>query len=218
MVTPSAISDEDIGLLDELSGLGMAMSRDFQGRCLAVGDAREAADLALGFQRSSRSVRQCIALKARLLRDRVRFGREDRAHEVRETEGRMLIRKAQVRLSVERCVWNEADGPEAERLLGELDDILEAETFSDDFVQGAAASHIARICEELGVTPPTPALANGLSSPAGEGGARDVVAGKPRVADLSGKLPPPRFERSPCPDGGGEEGVDPDEPLHQSSA
>jgi hypothetical protein len=121
-----------------------------------VGDAREAADLALGFQRSSRSVRQTIALKAKLLRDRVRFGREDKTHEGREIEHRIMVRKAQVRLSVERCVWNEADGPEAERLLGELDDILEAETFSDDFVQGPVQTHIARICAELGVTPPTP--------------------------------------------------------------
>ena len=174
MATPPEIADEDIRLLDELSGLGMAMSRDLQGRCLAVGDAREAADLALGFQRSSRSVRQTIALKAKLLRDRVRFGREDKTHAVREAEGRMLIRKAQVRLSVERAVWNEADGPEAERLLGELDDILEAETFSDDFVQGLVQTHIARICAELGVEPPAPtggadAADDSLSSPVGEG-------------------------------------------------
>ena len=104
--------------------------------------------------RSSRSVRQCIALKAKLLRDQVRHDREDQAHASRQADTRIQIRKAQVRLSVERAVWNEADGPEAERLLTELDDILEAETFSDDFLQGLVQTHIARICEELGVTPP----------------------------------------------------------------
>jgi hypothetical protein len=179
MATPPEISEEDIRRLDELSELGMAMSRDFHGRCLAVGDAGEAADLALGFQRSSRSVRQGIALKAKLLRDRVRFGREDQAHAVRETEGRMLVRKAQVRLSVERAVWNEADGPEAERLIDELDDILEAETFNDEFVQGLVHTHIARICEELGVTPPAASDAASFSSPAGEGGPRNAVEGEP---------------------------------------
>jgi hypothetical protein len=177
MATPPEIADEDIRLLDELSALGMAMSRDLQGRCLAVGDAGEAADLALGFQRSSRSVRQTIALKAKLLRDRVRFGRQDQTHAVREAEGRMLIRKAQVRLNVERAVWNEADGPEAERLLDELDDILEAETFSDDFVQGLVGTHIARICEELGVTPLTDTAAT-FSSPVG-GGEEDVHTVQP---------------------------------------
>jgi hypothetical protein len=182
MATPFQSADEDIRLLDELSGLGMAMSRDLQGRCLAVGDAREAADLALGFQRSSRSVRQCIALKAKLLRDQVRHDREDQAHASRQADTRIQIRKAQVRLSVERAVWNEADGPEAERLLTELDDILEAETFSDDFLHGLVQTHIARICEELGVTPPAAtagADVNSLSSPIGEGGPRNAVEGEP---------------------------------------
>jgi hypothetical protein len=170
METSPRSADEDIGLLDELSGLGMAMSRDLQGRCIAVGDAREAADLALGFQRASRSVRQCIALKAKLLRDLVRHDREDQAHASRQADTRILIRKAQVRLSVERAVWNEADGPEAERLLGELDDLLEAETFNDDFVQGLVHTHIARICEELGVEPLGPKTAEsdaGAPAPTG---------------------------------------------------
>jgi len=209
MTTPPEIVDEDIRLLDELSGLGMAMSRDFHGRCLAVGDAREAADLALGFQRTSRSVRQTIALKAKLLRDRVLFGREDKTHQTRETEHRMLIRKAQVRLAVERTVWNETDGPEAERLLGELDDILEAETFNDDFVQGEVATFIARICQELGVTPPVSVSADDLSSPVGGGGPRHAVEGEPHPADLSGEPPPPLGEEGPD---------DPGELVRRSSA
>jgi len=179
MSTPSEIAEEDIRRLDELSELGMAMSRDFHGRCLAVGDAREAADLALGFQRTSRSVRQTIALKTKLLRDRVRFEREDQTHAVRETEGRMLVRKAQVRLSVERAVWNEADGPEAERLLDALDDVLEIETFNDDFTQGPVATHIERICAELGVTPPDASDAAAFSSPVGGGGPRNAMEGEP---------------------------------------
>jgi hypothetical protein len=198
MGTPPQIADSDICLLDELSALGMAMSRDLQGRCSTVGEARDAAHLALGFQRSSRSVRQCIALKAKLLRDQVRHGREDQAHAARQDETRMLIRKAQVRLSVERAVWNEADGPEAERLLGELDDILEAETFSDDFVQGHVQTHIARICDALGVTPLAGSGAGDLASPGGGGG-----------ASLHGL--------SPAPDEGGEAAAPADPPLRQSS-
>lgn len=190
MATPPAIPDEDIALLDELSQLAMAMSRDLQARCLAVEAARDAADLALGFQRSSRSVRQTIALKAKLRRDQVQFGREDHAHAVRETETRMLVRKAQVRLSVERSVWNEADGPEAERLLDGLDDILEAETFNDAFLQGDVHTHVARICQDLGVTPPADAAAE------------DDPSGEP----------------SPAPDSAGDEIAQPAQPRRQSSA
>jgi hypothetical protein len=69
----------------------------------------------------------------------------------------------------ERAVWSETDGPEAERLLGELDDLLEAETFNDDVVQGLVHTPIARICEELGVTPLAPTGASDISSPVGGG-------------------------------------------------
>jgi hypothetical protein len=118
-------AQQDILLLDELTQLGMAMARDLG--ALAMDDAKQAAHQALGFQRAARSVRQTIALKARLLRDLTRHDREDAAHAARLAETRLQVRKAQVRLSVERCVWSEADGSEAERLLDELDDLIEAE-------------------------------------------------------------------------------------------
>lgn len=233
MTTSPESADEDIRLLDELSGLGMAMSRDLQGRCLAVGDAGEAAQLALAFQRASRSVRQTIALKARLLRDRTRHDREDQAHAVRETEARILIRKAQVRLSVERAVWNEADGPEAERLLDEFDDLLEAETFNDGFVQGPVDIHIARLCQELGVTPPESARESFSSAPppCGEGPGVGVHAPSPqRAAKQTAPLPTlspsspnggglPQGRKGPEPKAlVGGEGLDADQPLYRSSA
>ena len=208
METPPNTAEQDIRLLDELSGLGMAMARDFQGRCLAVGDAREAADLALGFQRASRSVRQCIALKAKLEWDRARQGREVRADAQRETEARIQVRKAQVRLHVERAVWNEADGSEAERLLGDLDDLLEIGAFDDGFAQGPVEPHIAQLCAELGLSP---------SAHPREGGdpSRDSVpqaevapdaAWVPACAGMSGTESAVASE------------ADPDEPLRRSSA
>ncbi|MDB5425156.1 MAG: hypothetical protein JWQ29_2572 [Phenylobacterium sp.] len=192
MTTSPQSAEQDIRLLDHISQLGMAMACDFQQRCLAVGDAREAADLALAFQRATRSVRQSIALKAKLTRDVTLHERDDRAHAVRETEARVQVRKAQVRLHVERAVWNEADGPEAERLLDELDDLLDCGAFDEGFVQGPVETHVARFCEELGVTPLPAAGDSFLSSPVGEG-------------------------ESPSPDGGAEESPGPGEPLRRSS-
>ena len=50
-----------------------------------------------------------------------------------------------------RATGRGADGPEAERLLGELDDLLEAETFNDDVVQGLVHTHILDVVRrELG--------------------------------------------------------------------
>ena len=218
MTTSPESADEDIRLLDELSGLGMAMSRDLQGRCMAVGDAREAADLALGFQRASRSVRQTIALKAKLLRDGIRHDREDQTHAVRETEARVQVRKAQVRLNVERAVWNEADGSEAERLLDAFDDLLEAEAFNDGFAQGPVEAHIARLCQELGVTPLGVRGDSSLSSPVEGGGPRNAAEGDPDRQDPSRESPPPPFGASPSLHGGGEEDVGSDERVRRSSA
>ncbi len=52
---------------------------------------------------------------------------------------------------MERAVWTEAEGEEAERLLDELDDILEEETLSDAFTSDPVETHIQRIRADLGL-------------------------------------------------------------------
>ncbi len=79
MTTSPERAEQDIRWLDELSELGMAMARDLQGQALAATEAGEKADLALAFQRTARSVRQTIALKAQLERDLARRDRDDRS-------------------------------------------------------------------------------------------------------------------------------------------
>jgi hypothetical protein len=53
-------------------------------------------------------------------------------------------------MAVERSIWNEAEGAEAERLLDELDDLLDEEALSDAFTEDPVEAHIARIRDDLG--------------------------------------------------------------------
>jgi hypothetical protein len=166
-------------ILAELSELGLALARDLQARALAAQDVAEASELGLAFHRVSRSVRQTLALEAKLERDAQRADREDLADAVRARTARADRRRAQVRIAVERCVWSEADGPEAERLLHELDDRLEEAALSDDFTgEDPVDVHIARICAELGVEPPAP-----TTFEAAREASRGVPAGRDAQAD-----------------------------------
>jgi hypothetical protein len=168
MSTDANMAQRHGQVLAELSALGLELARDLQARALAADDVAVAADLGRAFHSVSRSVRQTLALEAKLQRDRQRQDREDRAETVRAEDARRQRRKAQVHAAVERCVWNEADGSEAERLLDDLDDWLDAELLSDDLPDETLDAHIARICADLGVTAPAP-LAPPLSPPLGKG-------------------------------------------------
>jgi len=209
MTTSPRSIEQDICLLDELSARAMALACDLQERCVAVADAREAADLAMGFQRAARSVRQTIALKAKLERERERRAAEARARAAEEAVARVQRRKAQVRLAVERAVWDEAENERfAEILLAGLDDRLDAAAFADDFCDEAAQDQIARFCDELGVTPPAASTAgDGEGDSEGEAGDRDL-ARKPATASAGQSL---------APDGGGAESLDAGPPVRRSS-
>ena len=172
MVTPQEKIERQDRILAELSELGLALARDLQACALAADEASDKADLSLAFQRTSRSVRQTLALEAKLERDRQTAERESRESATRAEAVRVARRKAQVKLAVERCVWSEADGDEAETLLNDLDDRLERDTLSDAFAgDDPVEAHIARLCAELGVTPPA------SSSPPGGGGGEAAGGG-----------------------------------------
>jgi hypothetical protein len=62
-----------------------------------------------------------------------------------------MRRRSQVRLAVERAIWTEAEGLEAERLLDDLDDVLEEAALADGFLDGPVEAVIARIRDDLGL-------------------------------------------------------------------
>jgi hypothetical protein len=153
-MTPPRPQDPDELALAELTQVGMTLVRDLQARALAAESAADAADIALAFQRVSRSVRQSIALKARLERDRHRQAREDLADAALATGKAVERRRTRIRLAVERAIWDEAEGEEAERLLDDLDDALETAVLDDDFTLTPVAAQIDALRADLGLSAP----------------------------------------------------------------
>jgi hypothetical protein len=162
-------------ILAELSELGLGLARDLQQRALAAETPEAAADLAAGFHRISRSIRQTLALEARLERERRRRAQEDESEALRQRPQRAEQRAAEVRKAVERLIWTEAESEErAEELLADLDDYLAWEITSETFLAEPLEAYVARVCEELGITGgarsnPCPLAQNNPSPLAGEG-------------------------------------------------
>ena len=193
MATAKQSRERQDRILAELSELGLALARDLQARALAADDAAEASELGLAFHRVARAVRQTLALEARLERDHQRAEREVSSDARRAETDRADRRRAQIKFAVERCVFSEADGPEAERLLDELDDRLEEGALSDAFAgEDPIDLHIARICADLGVTLPpssSPLGGGGGGGEADGGGSHSDPGGPPHPRSLSSGRP-----------------------------
>jgi len=171
-------------MLGRLSELGMSLAEGVHAQAAATLETREpkaVAELALTFHRVSRSVRQSIALEAKLVRDAARAEREAAVEAERQRTAvlrdpaAMVRRKAAVQAAIERVIWTEREGEEAEELLERLEDHLAPGSVDDDLCLEPLETHVARFCAELGLPPPFP-------SPDGEGG-RDNVAPGGEVRD-----------------------------------
>ena len=194
-------------ILGELAELGLSLARVVHERALAAETPEATSELALAFHRISRSVRQTLALEAKLERDRARQDREVRAEAARQHENGVARRKHQVRMAVERSVWNEAEGAEAERLLDELDDILEEEALSDAFAEGPVEAHVARLRADLGLAATDTPLLHRPEEDGGGGSARsdetEGAHGGPDSAQGAQARPPPLRSPPPPLRGGG---------------
>jgi len=151
-------------ILGELTELGLALARDLHARALAAETAQEAQALGLAFQRVSRSVRQSLALEAKLQRDAKLAAREAQAG---AAEGRALTRQPwerrvsvhqdRVREAMHHLLWTEADGDEGEFEILE-DDLtvrLEEAAFDGDaFLQTPVEALVARFAAEMELSAP----------------------------------------------------------------
>jgi phosphate-selective porin len=139
--------------LAELTELGLSLARDLHACALAEPDPKTKAETALAFHRVSRSVRQSMALEARLKRDLARQDREGRAEAVQATETRVRTRRAQVGAAMERLIWTEAENDEeAERLVDELGEHLDEAALHPDFADDPVEVHVARLRADLGLS------------------------------------------------------------------
>jgi hypothetical protein len=158
VTTSSAMSERHTAILARLADAGERLAMKHAERALAADDPDVEAKATAAFHRAARSVRQCLALEAKLVRDAARAEREDADDARRKASARRDRRRVHARTAVARLIWTESENDlEAERLESELDDLLDLDRFSEDFADETADSLIARLCHELGLTPPAPA-------------------------------------------------------------
>jgi hypothetical protein len=152
MSSPAEMAERQGRMLAELAELGLTLARELQARALAAETPAETAQLAEAFHRISRSVRQSLALEAKLQREAVRDARDQRETEARETEVRRAARKAQLKKRVEQLIWDEVEEAEvAGDMARDVADFVEREAESESFLDEPVEAQIARIREVLGV-------------------------------------------------------------------
>ena len=144
--------DRDDEMLARLAEFDLAAAERVHGRLMAAEAASEIAELGRTYQRVARSLRQTLALKAKLKRDR-----ETAAKDLPPAKpgGVALARRLrEVRQAVARVIWNEAESAEAAADTEyALEDVLTREMLSDRFCAEPLDDHVARICLELDLSP-----------------------------------------------------------------
>jgi hypothetical protein len=152
MKAPADMAERHGRILTELADLGLELARDLQVRARAASSETAAGDLARAFHNVARSVRQTLALEARLERDRKLAAREAAQEAARERIDRVQKRRGQVRDAVARLIWTEYEGEEAEDLADEAESLAFALSYEDDFLEAPIEASIARIREALGLS------------------------------------------------------------------
>jgi hypothetical protein len=145
------MADRHGAILTRLAELGMTLAEDLHARALAAKDDRSANDLALAFHRVSRSLRQTLALEARLERERRQALREAAQREASETLTRIQKKRAQVLRAVAPLVWTEYEGDDAEALVENLDSWIYQDSQEDGFLEEPVDEIIARLREAFGL-------------------------------------------------------------------
>jgi ElaB/YqjD/DUF883 family membrane-anchored ribosome-binding protein len=123
-----------------------------QTRAIAAETPDEAARFAKAFSSLARSVRQSLALEAKLEREarREAIAAEDEAASPR---ARVKLRKAQVREAIERLVWSEHEKDEAEEILRRADTLITEAAWSSLFTMDPVGMVVDRIVAKLGLRP-----------------------------------------------------------------
>jgi hypothetical protein len=161
MTAPDAAAemlDRHAAALKVLAERALALACAVQERALAAETGAEMAELSLAFHRISRTVRQCLALEAKLVRDAERAAREAASEAERDGLGRARRRKDQLRSILRREIFAAAedtddddDGDTAGTRLEHLESLLDEDELSDDFLALPVADQIARLRYDLGL-------------------------------------------------------------------
>jgi len=149
MSDPESMADRRSVMLGELAELGLGLARDLQRRALEAEAADEAARLADAFHRVARSVRQSLALEARLARDARRDVEGSRAAAGDASRAAVRRREAVLTEALERVVWTECEREEAESHARCLGMYIDEELGRPGFVEDPIEAVVRRICEDI---------------------------------------------------------------------
>ena len=152
MSIPSDMAEEERLLLGELLQMSMALSRRLHERAMANEDPDKDAGYTLACQRAGRAVRQTLAVRNRLERERNRAAAEaERA--ARETRREAVkARRSYVGGVGSRLIWTEGEPDEVSGLLVDLKRWVDEEAFFEDaFLEAPVEALIERLRADLGL-------------------------------------------------------------------
>ena len=146
MSEPTADRDEE--MLARLAEFDLAAAERVHGRLMAAEESSEIAELGRTYQRVARSLRQTLALKAKLKRDREAAAKDQ---PTRPPGGVAIARRVrEVRQAVLRVIWNEAESADhGTDMEDAFEDVLVREMLGDSFCAEPLDDHVARICLDL---------------------------------------------------------------------
>ncbi len=130
-------------ILNEIAGLCLNVARDLSRSAENECNPERKAKLAGALHQMCRSIRQTLALQARLER-----------HVRREDHRRAKVRKARVRSGLKSLIWTEHEPAETPELEARLERLLDAEP--ETLARGSVEAHIQRLGKLLGVSFTTP--------------------------------------------------------------
>ncbi len=136
-------------ILNEIAGLCLNVARDLSRCAEDECNPERKVKLAGALHQMCRSIRQTLALQAKLARQ---MRRDDQA--------RAKVRKARVRSGVKQLIWTEHEPADTAELEARLERILDAEP--ETLARGSVEAHIQRLGKLLGVTS-TRTSSSGLS-------------------------------------------------------
>jgi hypothetical protein len=151
MFSPDDMAERHRLMLGELAELSLSLARRLHGQALAAETPAEAERTALSFHRISRSLRQTLALEARLARDHARAGveAERRAEETRQA--RTDARRRQVQGAVEGLIWTEVERSDSHEALRRLKLVLDVEAEETGFIEAPLDVLVAGVCQGIGL-------------------------------------------------------------------
>ena len=156
----SPTPDRDAEMLAELAEMDLSAAKHVHTQLIAATVTAEVADLSLAYQRASRTLRQTLALKAKLARDAAYHTVPARPTspwdaQVRTMQGFSIDdRMLELQNAVDRVLHAEFpdDEPRREALITRLDRELDDWTEKPDFTVAALDSQVLRACRSLGLS------------------------------------------------------------------